>query len=120
MSENDNSPEVIAQRLGVSLETYMSWSPWTRGIYEKGSWGQWLSTMSPERLAQFRQKDRERKKAFYEKHKEEISKRKKEYRERNHERLTESHRCDVCGGSYIIDKKQLHLRTKKRSRCDAR
>ena len=74
-TEDQNTPKDIAESLGVSLETYMSWSPWIRGIHEKGSWGQWLSTMTPERLAMFRENE----KARY-----------KEYRARNKERLTKT------------------------------
>ena len=116
MSENiedQNSPEVVAQRLGIPLETYQSWSPYTRGVCEKGFWGQWLSTMSPEHLAIFRQKEKTRMKIYNEIHEEENRRRDKEYRERNKERLSEKHSCDICGGSYTIKKKLAHFRTKK-------
>ena len=88
-------------------------SAWHRGVIEMGLWKYWLSTMSPERLAQQRQYDTERGKKYYQEHKEEMQKRKKEHYERNRERLTEKHVCDACGGSYTIQHRTQHTKTKK-------
>ena len=95
-------------------------SAWTRGVDEMGLWKYWLSTLTPERLEQQRQYDRERHKKYHEEHKEEMNQKAKEWYERNKERLTEKHVCDTCGGSYTTHHRSKHFTTKRHQDMQAR
>ena len=97
--------------MGSSTDIHCS--AWMRGVEEMGSWKYWLSTLSPERLEQQRQYDRERNKKYHEEHKEEKNEKAKERYERNKERLTEKHVCDTCGGKYTLNHRSTHFKTKR-------
>ena len=71
----------------------------TRGCEEMSVWKYWLSTLSPERLSQQRQYDRDRAKKYNEKHKEELKR-------ITREKLT----CNVCGAECQACEMQRHLR----------
>jgi hypothetical protein len=86
---------------------------WSRGVDEMGFWKYWLSTLTPERLQQQRQYDRERGKKYHEEHKEDRNKKAREWYGQNKERLSEEHECEVCGGHYTTHHRQQHCRTKR-------
>ena len=86
-----------------------TFAPWTFSVMEHGYWKTWLNSMSPERLAQ----EKERHKKYHQDHKEEHNKKCREWYQQNKERLTEKHVCETCGGRYTTSKKAQHCRTKK-------
>jgi tRNA nucleotidyltransferase/poly(A) polymerase len=75
-------------------------SPWLQRVEELGFWKMWLSTLSPERLAQQRQYDKERSKKWQQEHKEEL----KEYK---------TYSCNVCSGKYNLCRLGKHVNTSK-------
>ena len=93
---------------------------WSRGVDEMGVWKYWLSTLTPERLQQQRQYDRERGKKYHEEHKEDRNKKAREWYEQNKERLSEDNECEVCGGRYTTHHRQQHYRTKRHQDMQAR
>jgi hypothetical protein len=94
-------------------------SAWTLGTRRLGFWKYYLSTMSPERLEQQRQYDRERSRKYREEHREEMKVKAKEQYAREKERLSEKHVCEVCGGTYTTHHKRHHFSTKKHQRATA-
>ena len=97
--------------MGSSTEQQLS--AWTRGVSEVGLWKYWFSTLSPERLEQQRQYDRERNKRYNEAHKEELKQKTRERYERRKEHLQEKHLCTICGGQYTTHHKPKHVNTRK-------
>ena len=91
----------------------IQYSAWTRGVSEKGLWKYWLSTLSPERLEQQRQYDRERNKRYKEAHKEQVKQKATERYERMKGHLQEKHDCETCGGHYTTQHEKQHNKTKK-------
>ena len=77
------------------------------------TWKEYIGSLSPEDLEKQRKYDRNRVKKYYQAHKEEKKSYNKEYGERNRERLTTSHGCDICGGHYQLSYKTKHEQTKK-------
>ena len=77
------------------------------------SWKHCIMSSSPEDLEKQRQYDRNRLKKWYQENKEKKKLYCKEYFERNRERLTTSHDCEICGGMYTLRRKWRHERTKK-------
>ena len=138
-----DSARETAERMGVSIERYMSWGVSSRGEYELGLWTYYINSRTPEQLVEIKNKMRinrkkykennkekvaEKEKRYRERHKEEISERnkeyreehrerimeqRKEYREKNKEKLSEKHVCELCGGRYTTGKRSEHYRTKK-------
>lgn len=94
-------------------------SAWTVGTREFGFWKSYLSTMSPERLEQQRQYDKERTRKYREEHREEMKQKAKERYEREKERLSEKQICDVCGGTYTTHHRRHHMGTEKHQRATA-
>ena len=62
---------IMSASTEVQNDVQQSESAWWSGVQEKGFWKYWLSTMSPERLEQRGQYDKERNKKYNQEHKEE-------------------------------------------------
>ena len=86
-----------------------TFSPWTLSVMEHGYWKTWLNSMSPERLAQ----EKERQNKYHQDHKEEHNKKCREWYQQNKEHLSEKHVCEICGGRYTTSKKAQHCKTKQ-------
>ena len=82
-----------------------------------GLWKYWLSTLSPERLEQQRQYDRERNKMYNEAHKEQRKQKARERYEQLKEHLQAKHVCKTCGGHYTTQHEKQHYKTKKHIMC---
>ena len=82
-------------------------SPWLQRVEELGFWKMWLSTLSPERLAQQRQYDKERTKKYNREHKEDL----KEFK---------TYSCNVCNGTYNLCRIGKHVNTSKHKTALAR
>ncbi len=66
-----DSAIATAERMGVSIERYMSWGVSSRGEYELGLWTYYINSRTPERLAEIREQKRERDRLRREKKKKE-------------------------------------------------
>ena len=66
-----DSARATAERMGVSIERYMSWGVSSRGEYELGLWTYYINSRTPERLEEIREQSRQRAKLRHEKRKQE-------------------------------------------------
>ena len=87
-----DSARETAERMGVSIERYMSWGVSSRGEYELGLWTYYINSRTPEQLVEIKNKTRINKKKYKENNKQKVAEWKKNYRERNKEDIAEKNK----------------------------
>ena len=55
-----DSARETAERMGVSIERYMSWGVSSRGEYELGLWTYYINSRTPEQLVEIKNKMRKK------------------------------------------------------------
>ena len=77
------------------------------------TWKDYINSLSPEDLEKQRHYDRIRAKKWYQENKEVRMDYMREYYAKNKARYSERHTCDICGGSFQLKTKRIHVKTQK-------